>query len=492
MATMNFYAARNMAAAQTWYGSVTGNTSSQITITNGYSTGIYYGSFSYSGYSVYGTLTGYAEYAGSSMIAYASGLSISASLATQYIDANQLQNVFAIALVGNDNVNGSSQNDVLLGYGGNDIFQGGGGIDTIDGGDGSDTVIFSGVRSQYTVSGSGVRVVVSDNVIGRNGVATILNTEFLRFSDQTISTNLSPTYFLSASSAFVNEGSVANFILTTSNVAIGAQVAYALSGVSAADIQGGGLAGTTTVGTNGQAIISVSVLADGLTEGPETLRVTAAGATSATIINDTSKGSATGINGTVANDKFVITSGSNSVDGGAGSDNVQYQTTRSAASVIFADGVITVGKANGTDTLISVERIDFTDGDLVFDISSANAPAAYRLYGGAFDRTPDESGFRYWTQTFDNGASLHDVAASFIASPEFISRYGNNLSNAAFVDALYLNVLGRSGEAGGVAHWNRMLDNKYQDRADVLVEFTQLPEYVGISQADIKDGYWVL
>jgi len=146
----------------------------------------------------------------------------------------------------------------------------------------------------------------------------------------------------------------------------------------------------------------------------------------------------------------------------------------------------------GNDTLISVERIRFDDGVLVFDVTSANASAAYRLYGGAFARTPDEGGFRFWASTLDKNASLRDVATQFINSGEFIGRYGSSLSNAAFVDALYQNVLSRGGDAGGVAYWNKMLDNKLQDRSDVLVEFTQLPEFVGISAANISNGYWVV
>lgn len=206
--------------------------------------------------------------------------------------------------------------------------------------------------------------------------------------------------------------------------------------------------------------------------------------------NDVGGGPAN-LTGTSGNDVFRLSSGSNSVDGGAGSDTVQYQSARSAATVTYDNGVITVSKASGTDRIVSVERIDFTDGDLIFDVASASAPAAYRLYGGAFDRTPDEGGFRFWAQTLDKGVSLNDAAAHFIASDEFIGRYGNNISNAAFVDALYLNVINRPGEADGLAFWNRMLNNNTLDRADVLVEFTQLPEYVGISAADITNGYWV-
>jgi Ca2+-binding RTX toxin-like protein len=393
---------------------------------------------------------------------------------------------------GDDLIYGQNGNDFIFGENGNDYLEGGSGNDHIDGGSGIDTAGFTGALSEYLFSGTGSSVVVTDRVLGRDGTDNISEVEFLRFSDQTISTSLLPTYALAISMVNVNEGSTAIFILTTTNVVAGTQVAYMLSGISAADIQGGSLSGTTIVGSNGQATISVALLADNLTEGAETLTITAAGKTASTIVNDTSPSLFANFTGTSGNDIFRISSGSNSIDGGAGSDTVQYQTARSAASVTSSNGSITVSKANGTDTITGVERIEFTDGDLVFDVASSNAPAAYRLYGGAFDRTPDEGGFRYWTQTFDNGASLHDVAASFIDSPEFITRYGTTLSNAAFVDALYQNVLDRAGEAGGVAHWNRMLDNKYQDRADVLVEFTQLPEFVGISAADIANGYWVV
>jgi hypothetical protein len=66
------------------------------------------------------------------------------------------------------------------------------------------------------------------------------------------------------------------------------------------------------------------------------------------------------------------------------------------------------------------------------------------------------------------------------------------ISNAAFVDALYQNVLSRGADAGGVAYWNDVLNKQLTDRASVLVEFTQLPEFVGISAANTTNGYWVV
>ncbi|GGK42107.1 DUF4214 domain-containing protein [Salinarimonas ramus] len=197
--------------------------------------------------------------------------------------------------------------------------------------------------------------------------------------------------------------------------------------------------------------------------------------------------------GTDGPDVFVEEDGDRRIDAGAGDDRMTYAQERSSYSVSLAeDGTVTVAKPGGsTDTLISIEEVTFTDGRLIFDLDSANAAAAYRLYGGAFDRMPDEGGLRYWTNAVDGGTSLRDAAAGFIDSPEFLSLYGADLSNAAFVSALYRNVLGRDGDAGGFAYWSAYLDGG-GDRAEVLVQFTQLPEYVALSTADIENGYWVL
>ena len=100
-------------------------------------------------------------------------------------------------------------------------------------------------------------------------------------------------YAIKSGSASFNEGETATFILTTTNVAVGTSVPYSLSGVSAADITGGLLSGTATVNAGGTATIAVLLAADLLTEGAETLTVTAGGASASTTVNDTSRTPAT-------------------------------------------------------------------------------------------------------------------------------------------------------------------------------------------------------
>ncbi|NDG42923.1 MAG: hypothetical protein EBY28_27145, partial [Betaproteobacteria bacterium] len=101
------------------------------------------------------------------------------------------------------------------------------------------------------------------------------------------------TYSLSAGSSSVDEGSSASFTVSTTNVDAGSVLVYSLSGVSAADVVGGLLSGNATVGADGKASFTVSLAADLLTEGAETLTATVQGQSASVTVNDTSKSAVT-------------------------------------------------------------------------------------------------------------------------------------------------------------------------------------------------------
>ena len=137
--------------------------------------------------------------------------------------------------------------------------------------------------------------------------------------------------------------------------------------------------------------------------------------------------------------------------------------------------VVTVTAGNGTvtgpgvsDALSSAPEIHFIDGTLAFGAATLEAQAA-RIYQAAFGRTPDASGLSYWVGVLQGGTSLADIAAGFIGSAEFTARYGS-LNDAGFVNALYLNVLGRAADASGSAYWTGALTNRTMTRAQVLAE----------------------
>lgn len=108
-----------------------------------------------------------------------------------------------------------------------------------------------------------------------------------------------------------------------------------------------------------------------------------------------------------------------------------------------------------------------------------------RLYTAYFRRVPDYGGLMYWYgQMFpDNGSSglvLNHVSDSFAQSPEFISTYGS-LSNLAFVELVYQNVLGRAAEPGGRDYWLGRV-NAGLIRGEMMIGFSESTENVSNNQ----------
>jgi hypothetical protein len=93
-----------------------------------------------------------------------------------------------------------------------------------------------------------------------------------------------------------------------------------------------------------------------------------------------------------------------------------------------------------------------------------------RYYETVLDRLPDAGGLLYWIDVREQGLTLQQMADAFTGSAEFEARYGA-LSDAGFVEQLYLNALDRPGEAEGIAHWTGALDAGALSRADVVAGF---------------------
>ena len=98
-----------------------------------------------------------------------------------------------------------------------------------------------------------------------------------------------------------------------------------------------------------------------------------------------------------------------------------------------------------------------------------------RLYLAYFLRRPDEEGFEYWAGLRRSGRSLAAISNDFATSGEFTQRYGS-LSNRQFVELVYGNVLGRSPDAGGLAHWVSVLD-RGAPRGQVMLGFSESNEF---------------
>ena len=109
--------------------------------------------------------------------------------------------------------------------------------------------------------------------------------------------------------------------------------------------------------------------------------------------------------------------------------------------------------------------------DDLFDYD-ANGPIA-RLYRAYFLRRPDAGGLAFWS---GQRMSLAAISEAFADSDEFASLYGT-LSNQAFVERVYQNVMGREPDPGGRSFWTAQLYEGMR-RGSVMLNFSESPEFV--------------
>jgi len=422
---------------------------------------------------------------------------------------------------------GGAGNDLLYGGDGNDRLIGdkltdstGAGDDTIYGNGGIDTVVYRGNSSQYVVSGSGN----SYTVTGIDGTDTLTDVEYIEFDDRTISVTDSkaPTVLS------VTPGAGATGVLSNTPIVItfdepvtgGYSYVEVISDLRDMHVYELGNYGTgTTFVLNPQSewdpasVYTITILADAardtsgnsIAESSTTFTTQWVGVNIASQFggasgfgaNDTLTGASQAdrldgnggndlLYGGAGDDALSGGSGNDYIDGGTGTDTALYDYARSAYAISVSPQQTIVTGPDGTDTLVGVERLDFTDHyHVTFDIAG-NAGLAYRLYQAAFDRKPDLGGLGYQMNDLNRGVSLEQVAANFIASPEFQTTYGS-VDNTQFLTLLYKNVLHRDPDTGGLQfHLDEFAHG--ETRAQMLIHFSESPENQANVIGDIQDG----
>ena len=223
----------------------------------------------------------------------------------------------------------------------------------------------------------------------------------------------------------------------------------------------------------------------------------------------------------------VIQAGANDdvIDGGAGIDYVVYSGVQANYTVTMTtDGYTITSSTEGTDTLSNIEFARFSDGELALSVTNEVGPdddtitgassddiipggagndtlnggagddlltgdsgrslslssvegQVFRAFQAVFDRAPDLGGFNAFVGEVRAGRlTQDDVITQFVDSEEFQLTFGS-LGNEAFVRQLFLNVLDREGDAGGIAAFTAALDGG-RARADVVSEFSNSPEFL--------------
>lgn len=118
---------------------------------------------------------------------------------------------------------------------------------------------------------------------------------------------------------------------------------------------------------------------------------------------------------------------------------------------------------------------------LVITEPLATSPEHRRLivtqeYQNILGRAPDTDGLDFWTAALGRGLTGEQLAATMIASDEFFHAAGSD--NRAWVDAMYLKLLGRTADSNGEAFWLNAL-NQGQSRFEVALAIATSPEHEG-------------
>ena len=100
----------------------------------------------------------------------------------------------------------------------------------------------------------------------------------------------------------------------------------------------------------------------------------------------------------------------------------------------------------------------------------------FRLYQAVFDRAPDVEGFTAFVNSIQNNIqTVETIITEFVDSPEFLATYGEDLTDEAFVDALFANVLPGNTDPIGRAAFTEALETG-TSRAAVVAELSESPE----------------
>ncbi|MES3153371.1 DUF4214 domain-containing protein [Sphingomonas faeni] len=196
------------------------------------------------------------------------------------------------------------------------------------------------------------------------------------------------------------------------------------------------------------------------------------------------------LQGLAGNDTFSGGAGNDLIEGGAGFDRTSYTNVfrAYAAQISNTSIILNGGSDEGRDTLTGIEIVSFADGTYVADADSVGAQVT-RLYDTVLQRGTDPIGLEYWLDRIqDQGATLNTVATDFLNSAEFQAATGT-LSNAAFVDYVYQQALGRGADPAGGSFWTAQL-NGGLSRSSMLIDFSESAEHRTLTADQVGKGYF--
>jgi Ca2+-binding RTX toxin-like protein len=162
------------------------------------------------------------------------------------------------------------------------------------------------------------------------------------------------------------------------------------------------------------------------------------------------------LTGNAANNIFRGNRGNDTVDGGAGIDTAVFTGTRSGYTITVGGSTQVASKSGleGTDTLVNVERLKFSSGNVALDVTG-NAGTVAKIIGSVFGAgvvksRPDFVGIGL--NFTDSGMSYEALAALAIGA-------AGATTPQQIVNLLWTNVVGTNPAAADAQPFVSMLNN---------------------------------
>jgi hypothetical protein len=295
---------------------------------------------------------------------------------------------------GNDTVQGGPANDSITGEAGNDA---------LDGRGSTDVAIFSGSYNQYSFSKIGSAYVVSDSVSNRDGVDTLSNIEFVKFSDKTV--NVSDLISQSSSGEVSVSGTATNSAGKNESVVGSSQIDKFIYTTAASTYQVNYSSGRVTVKN------TASGEEDSLTN--------------------------------IERLKFADKSMAFDIADNAGKAYRVYKAafSRDPQSGDMSGLGFWISRIdNGMDMVeVAARFIDSNEFRSLYGQSPTNAEFLTKVYTNVLGRTPDQGGYDWWLNELNTNSSktkakvLADFAESGENQSGVATLIGNGISYTEFV-----------------------------------------------------------
>jgi len=90
-----------------------------------------------------------------------------------------------------------------------------------------------------------------------------------------------------------------------------------------------------------------------------------------------------------------------------------------------------------------------------------------QLYVAFFQRPADVAGLEFWSNALDAGSSLSGISAEFARQNEYRNKF-TGLTPAQSVDLVFMNLVGRHADSGGLACYSHALEQGATTLASIV------------------------